>query len=201
MILKQGGKPAQLQTRGPLAVMLKHKIMRTLTIIGLLIISVYNSQSQNVININNPESGIFKFHENETIKKRLEMITRIDTLRNVENCYLIYKSYDLRDTIVQVLSYYQCQSNTSSGYLTRNIFNEKGSKILYEHFDMTGIPIEQYNFEYNDLGLLVMKKGFGSGEIGITIKYFYNESGTLIDKKAYRFEQEVKNYFENTRNE
>ena len=81
------------------------------------------------------------------------------------------------------------------GYLTQNIYNEQGKVILYELFNMEGLEIERYKFDYNKMGLLTKKGGFGSGEIGITIKYYYSKTGELIDKKAFRFGEEVKNYF------
>jgi hypothetical protein len=131
--------------------------------------------------------------ENDTIQTRLKDIVKTDTSKN--SCYLIYKSFDNRDSLVSELKYYQCQSNTKNGYLTRNIFNQKGKIILYELFNMEGLDIERYKFDYNNKGQLTKKKGFGSGEIGITIKYYYSNSGELIDKKAFRFGNEVKDYF------
>ena len=109
-------------------------------------------------------------------------------LRKVEHCYLPV-------TIVQELKYYQAQNNTKHGYLTQNIYNEQGKVILYESFNLEGLVIERYKFDYNNLGLMTKKEGFGSGEIGITIKYYYSKTGELIDKKAFRFGEEVKNYF------
>ena len=79
--------------------------------------------------------------------------------------------------------------------MTRNIYNRDGKIILYELFNMEGIEIERYKSEYNNKGQVIKKEGFGSGEIGITIRYYYSNSGELTNKKAFRFENEVKDYF------
>jgi len=60
---------------------------------------------------------------------------------------------------------------------------------------MEGIEIERYKYDYNNNGLILKKEGFGSGEIGITIEYYYTDKGELIDRKAFRFGNEVKDYF------
>ncbi|MDD3281783.1 MAG: hypothetical protein PHC83_09485 [Bacteroidales bacterium] len=108
---------------------------------------------------------------------------------------MIFKSFDRLDSLVSELKYYQCQNNSKNGYLTRNIYNQKGNVILYELFNMEGLEIERYQFEYNNAGQITKKEGFGSGEIGILIRYYYSDYGKLIDKKAFRFGNEVKDYF------
>ncbi|WP_175402816.1 hypothetical protein [Mangrovivirga cuniculi] len=50
-------------------------------------------------------------------------------------------------------------------------------------------------FFYNNNGQIIKKSGFGSGEIGLTIKYFYSDNGELIDRKAFRIGTEVKDYY------
>jgi hypothetical protein len=171
--------------------------MRDLFIIGLLIFSFISCQAQNDKRLKNEIFGALRIYQNDTIRARLKGIVRTDSMNIPESGYLIYKSYDKKDIIVQELKYYQAQSNTKHGYLTQNIYNEQGKLILYELSNMEGLQIERYKFDYNDVGLLTKKEGFGSGEIGITIKYYYSSTGQLIDKKAFRFEKEVKDYFKN----
>ncbi|MGE5437619.1 MAG: hypothetical protein ACM3O3_10360 [Syntrophothermus sp.] len=169
--------------------------MRDLLIIGLLIFSFIGCKAQNDKAIKNEKFGAFKIYPNDTILARQKEIVRTDSLIIPESGYLIYKSFDKNDTIVQELKYYQAQNNTKQGYLTQNIYNEQGKIILYELFNMEGLEIERYKFEYNNMELLTKKEGFGSGEIGITIKYYYSPTGKLIDKKAFRFGKEVTDYF------
>lgn len=142
------------------------------------------------------EFGNFKFFQDKIIKTRLREIVRTDTIKE-EIGYLIYKSYDVNDSLVRELSYYLAQDNTQSRYLTCNKYNEKGKIISYELFTVEGLKIEQYIYKYRADGLLAQKEGFGSGEIGITINYFYSSKGKLIDKKAFRSGNEVLNYFDN----
>jgi hypothetical protein len=118
-----------------------------------------------------------------------------DSIKNPDICYLIFNSFDKLDTLVSELKYYQCQNNTKNGYLTRNIYNKFGKIIIYELFNMEGLEIERYKFDYNDKGQLIQKEGFGSGEMGILIKYYYSTTGEMIDKKAFRFGKEEKDYF------
>jgi hypothetical protein len=169
--------------------------MRDLLITGLLIFSLISCNAQNDKAIKNEKFGAFRIYQNDTIRDRLKEIVRTDSMNIPESGYLIYKSYDKKDTIVQELKYFQAQNNTKYGYLTENIYNEQGRIILYELFNMEGLEIERYKFDYNNMGLLTKKEGFGSGEIGITIKYYYSSTGKLIDKKAFRFGKEVKDYF------
>ncbi len=164
--------------------------MRLTLIIGLLI-CFSNCYSQK--DSKGSRFGQFKYYHNDTIQNRLKDIVRTDSIK--KTCYLIFKSYDKSDSLVSELKYYQCQSNTKNGYLTRNIYSAEGKIILYELFNMEGIEIERYKFDYDNQGQIIIKEGFGSGEIGITIKYYYSDSGKLIGKKAFRFGNEVKDYF------
>ncbi|VBB44196.1 exported hypothetical protein [uncultured Paludibacter sp.] len=164
--------------------------MKLSLIFGLLI-SLSNCFAQKVDNEN--KFGQFKYYQNDTIQKRLKDIVRTDSIKS--SCDLFYKSYDRNDSLVSELKYFQCQSNTKNGYLTRNIYRKDGKIILYELFNMEGTEIERYKFDYNEKGKITKKEGFGSGEIGITIKYYYTDNGELIDKKAFRFGDEVKDYF------
>ena len=129
--------------------------MRDLFIIGLLIFSFIGCKAQNDKGLKNEKFGAFRIYQNDTIRDRLKEIVRTDSMNIPESGYLIYKSYDKKDTIVQELKYYQAQSNTKQGYLTQNIYNEQGKLILYELFNMEGLEIELYKFEYNDVGLLI----------------------------------------------
>jgi len=146
--------------------------MRDLLITGLLIFSLIGCNAQNDKAIKNGKFGAFRYYQNDTINARLKEIVRTDSMKIPESGYLIFKSYDNKDTIVQELKYYQAQNNTKNAYLTQNIYNEYGKIILYELFNMEGLEIERYKFDYNNLGLKTKKEGFGSGEIGITIKYY-----------------------------
>ena len=164
--------------------------MRYTLIIGLLIyFSNCYAQTDNIEH----RFGQFRYYQNDTIQTRLKEIVRTDSSKN--SCNLIFKSFDKLDSLVSELNYYQCQNNTKNGYLTRNIYNRDGKIILYELFNMEGLEIERYKFDYNNKGQITKKEGFGSGETGITIKYYYSNSGELIDKKAFRFGNEIKDYF------
>lgn len=164
--------------------------MRFTLTIGLLI---YLSNCYAQIDNSEHKFGQFRYYQNDTIQTRMKDIVRTDSSKN--SCYLIFKSFDRLDFLVAELKYYQCQNNTKNGYLTRNIYNQNGKIILYELFNMEGLEIERYKFDYNNAGQITKKEGFGSGEIGIVIRYFYSNSGELIDKKAYRCGNEVKDYF------
>ena len=133
----------------------------------------------------------------DSLQTQIEKIVRTDSMKSDDTSYYIYKSYDSRDSLVQELRYYTSQSNSDRGYLTRNIYNENGKILLYEHLSILGTAIERYKYTYNERGLLIKKEGFGSGEMGISIVYTYSKNGDLIDTKAYRSGQEVKNYFKN----
>lgn len=171
--------------------------MRHLLLIGIISILIFSCQRQ-TSKLDNPrhEFGEFKFSQDNEIKTRLKDIVKTDTIKEEETGYLIYKSYDVNDSLVRELSYYLAQNNTKSRYLTRNIYNEKGKIISYELFNVEGLKIEQYIYKYRTDGLLAQKEGFGSGEIGITINYFYSPKGKFIDKKAFRSGNEVLNYFD-----
>ena len=133
----------------------------------------------------------------ELIQNQLRKIVRTDSIQIPNDCYLVFQSFDSRDTMIQEIKYYQCQSNTKNGYCTRYIYNDNGQKILYEYSNMERLFIERFTYEYNSKGLLVKEEGFGSGDVGITIKYSYYKNNKLKKKKAYRSGKEVKNYFEN----
>ena len=170
--------------------------MRHLLLTGIFSILIFGCQKQ-ITKQDDPgnEFGNFKFFQDKVIKTRLKEIVRTDTIKD-EIGYLIYKSYDVNDSLVRELSYYLVQNNTKSKYLTCNIYNEKGKIISYELFNIEGLKIEQYIYKYRTDGLLAQKEGFGSGEIGITINYLYSPKGKLIDKKAFRSGNEVLNYFD-----
>ncbi|MFC0878833.1 hypothetical protein ACE01N_19715 [Saccharicrinis sp. FJH2] len=164
--------------------------MRFSFIFGLLI---FFSSCYAQLDDNEHKFGQFKYYQNDTIQTRLKDIVRTDSIKS--SCDLIYKSYDRNDSLVSELKYNQCQSNSKNGYLTRNIYRRDGKIILYELFNMEGNIIERYKFDYNNKGQIIMKEGFGSGEIGITIKYYYSDTDELIEKKAFRSGNEVKDYF------
>ena len=110
--------------------------------------------------VNDHKFGQFRYYQNDTIQARLKEIVRTDSIKNPDICSLIFKSFDKHDTLVAELKYYQCQNNTKNRYLTRNIYNKFGKIILYELFDMEGLEIERYKFDYNDKGQLIQKEGF-----------------------------------------
>jgi len=160
--------------------------MRHLLLIGIFSILIFGCQRQiNKQDCPRHEFGEFIFYQDIAIKTRLKEIVKTDTITK-EIGYLIYKSYDENDTLARELIYYLAQNNTKSRYLTCNTYNKKGKIILYELFNIEGLKIEQYNYKYRVDGLLDQKEGFGSGEIGITIKYFYSPKGKPINKKAFR---------------
>lgn len=170
--------------------------MRHLLLIGIFSILLLSCQGQaNKQDSTKHEFGKFKFYQDNVVKTRLKEIVRTDTIKE-EIGYFIYKSYDVNDSLVRELMFYVFQDNTKSRYLTCNTYNEKGKIILYELFNIEGLKIEQYIYKYRADGLLWQKEGFGSGEIGITIKYYYSPKGKLIDKKAFRSGNEVLNYFD-----
>ncbi|MDD4993757.1 MAG: hypothetical protein PHR83_16165 [Paludibacter sp.] len=166
--------------------------MKHLLLTGIFSLSLLSCQRQvNKHDSIKHEFGNFKFFQDKIIKTRLREIVRTDTIKE-EIGYLIYKSYDVNDSLVRELSYYP-----KSRYFTCNMYNENGKIISYELFTVEGLKIEQYIYKYRADGLLAQKEGFGSGEIGITINYFYSSKGKLIDKKAFRSGNEVLNYFDN----
>jgi hypothetical protein len=146
-------------------------------------------------NKNDIRFGELKFYTNELIKKRLKEIIRTDSSSQNESSYIIYKAYDIENKIVRQLKYYQDQSNSQKGFLSRRIYNKNGGIILYELFNMRGIKLEQCNFEYNTKGLIIKKEWTDRDNIVITIKYFYSIYNELIDKKAFRFGKEIDDYF------
>lgn len=171
--------------------------MRHLLLIGIFSILIFGCQRQaNIQDSPKYKFGEFTFYQDNVIKTRLKEIIKTDTIKEKIG-YLIYKSYDANDSLVRELRYYLAQDNTKRRYLTCNTYNENGKLILYELFNIEGFKLEQYNYKYRADGLLDQKEGFGSGEIGITIKYYYSPEGKLINERAFRFGEEVINYSTN----
>jgi len=170
--------------------------MKQLLLVGIFSILFFNCQRQiNKQDSAGHEFGKFKFYQDNIIKSRLKEIVKTVTIKE-KTGYLIYKSYDVNDSLDRELIYYLAQDNTKRRYLTCNTYNNKGKIILYELFNMEGLKIEQYNYTYRKDGLLAKKESFGSGEIGIKIYYYYSPKGKLINKKAFRSGCEVLNYFD-----
>lgn len=81
----------------------------------------------------------FQYYQNDTIKELLKGIVRTDSTK--KTCYLIFKSFDKENSLIEDLQYYQCQNNSKAPYLTRKVYDKKGKLIFQEIFNMEGSEI------------------------------------------------------------
>jgi len=84
---------------------------------------------------------LFEYYKNDTIRELLKAVIRTDSINTT--CYLTFKSFDQRDSLVTELNYYKCQNNSKAEYLIRNVYDRQGKLILREIFNMEGSEIER----------------------------------------------------------
>jgi hypothetical protein len=113
--------------------------VRYIKILGLLF---YLAGCHSSANKAGQRPGPFAYYTNDTIQKRLKEIVRTDS--TTTTCYLTFKSFDNRDSLVTELKYYQCQNNSKAGYFTRSVYNSMGKLILHETFNMEGLELERH---------------------------------------------------------
>lgn len=108
--------------------------MKLIIILGLLF-SLVSCQSPQQKSID------FEYYQNDTILKLLKTVVRTDSIKTT--CYLTFKSFDKRDSLVTELNYYQCQNNSKDEYLNRRVYDRQGKLVLHQKFNMEGLELEK----------------------------------------------------------
>ncbi len=163
-------------------------------IIGLLFTGLNNSFGMNLRNHFKIDTCFtftkVQLKQIDSIKNQLRDIVNVDTIYDRINDHYDIKMYN-KDKKLSV----SCNYSIGGAFRFYKYFDNDKNEILSEAIsEREGILIEQYLYQYSN-GKIITKTGYSSGEIGITLRYFYDSNWNLIDRKAYRCGKEEMNYF------
>jgi len=154
--------------------------MRILTIIVLFIFfscSGHKTDNANkFISVDTIQTKNDPFVINCTPPNVERLIVRSDTTFRMENYdgHRI-KSFDSKGRLVRFIRANLFESNSNNIYSFTTFYDSVGHVIYEDKVKGFNSKWHCYCFQYDELGQLIMKSGYSSGEIGIKVTYVYKD--------------------------